>query len=412
MKDLDNLWTAKLPYYGAAIDNMNSPITSPMERMKGFQYYFDVILYRIELLMASDKGKKLMMNINAIPKTMGIDTDKWLYFFEANSIGFLNPKEEGNKTAQDVTNLVKEVDMSLISTIDGYIKIAEYIEAKCGAAVGVTKTMEGAIGPTDAVTNTKQNLIQSNYIVRPYFEMHNQVKRNIMQGLIETAKVAWADGKARKIQYALDDMSIAMLTIDPELLDNSTYALFVTNSAKSEETRQAIINLSHAALQNQQATLLDVANVMGAASTQEAKELLEVAQAKAQEREDAIQQQQIQAQKDEAARQDKLMRDGWQHEADMIVLKEGEERKTKLQVEAMAAMGFAQDKDMDKDQIPDIFEIYKYGTDADLKGKKLELEQEGLALENKKFSHQQTVDNKKLQLENKKIEKAAVKPKK
>jgi hypothetical protein len=406
-KDLDNLWEAKLPYYGASIDNMNSPITAPMDRVKGYQYYFNIIIYRTEMLMASDKGKKLMMNINSIPKTSGIDIDKWLYFFEANSIGFLNPKEEGNKTASDVTTLVKEVDMSLVSTIDSYIKIAEYIEAKCGAAIGVTKTMEGAIGPTDAVTNTKQNLIQSNYIIRPYYELHNQVKRNILQGLIETAKVAYSGYKPKKIQYFLDDMSVAMLTVDPELLDNSTYGLFVTNSGRSEETRQAIIGLSQAALQNQQATLLDVANVMQSNSVQQAKELLEEAQDKAHEREAAIEQQRMQMEQQAAQRQEKFQRDAWEHEERMIVVKALEDRKTKLQVEAMDAMGYAEDKDVDKDEVPDVFEVYKYGTDASFKQRQLENEVRSQDLEEQKFSHQQKMDSKKLALEKEKLKKKA-----
>jgi hypothetical protein len=34
-------------------------------------------MYRIEMLMASDKGKILMMNINSIPTSSGINLEKF-----------------------------------------------------------------------------------------------------------------------------------------------------------------------------------------------------------------------------------------------------------------------------------------------------------------------------------------------
>lgn len=418
-KDIDNLFKTKLPYYGASIDNLNSPITAPMERIKGFQYYYDVVLYRTELMLASDKGKMLLMNINAVPKSAGIDTDKWLYFMEANHIAFINPKEEGNRAAggstgpQEVSNLATVLDMSLASQIDNYIKLAEYIEIQCGAAIGVTKAMEGAIGPTDAVTNTKQNLIQSSYITRPYFELHNQVKRNVLQALIETAKVAYGQFPSRKLNYFLDDMSIQMLTTDPGLLDDSTLAVFVTNSSKAEETKRAIINLSQAALQNQQATLLDIANIIDSSSVTEAKELLEVSIQKSQERQDSMEKQKMQIQKDEIAREDQKIRDQWKHEADMITLKAQEDRKTKVGVELIAAAGYDVNKDEDADGVPDILEYAKFGVDADVKRQNANTNAAKLILEQDKFQHQQSVDKQTLKQKDKELViKATKKPSK
>ncbi|MFV0503611.1 MAG: hypothetical protein ACK5LT_06545, partial [Lachnospirales bacterium] len=72
-KDLDNLYQCKFPYYGVNVDDMNSVPTSPMDRLKVYQYYYNIVMYRLELLLASDKGKKVMMNIGAIPDSAGID---------------------------------------------------------------------------------------------------------------------------------------------------------------------------------------------------------------------------------------------------------------------------------------------------------------------------------------------------
>lgn len=406
--DLDTLWEAKLPYYGATLDNMNSIATAPMERVKNWQYYFDIILYRIELLMASDKGKILALNINAIPKSKGYDTKKFLYFMEANHLAVLNPKEEGNRTSGvsgDITNLVKEIDMSLVSQIDFYIKLAEYIETKCGAAIGVNKQMEGAIGPTEAVSNTQQNLIQASYITRPTFELHNEVKANVLQGAIDLAKTTWSENPPETLSYTMDDMTVRMFKVDAALLDASTYGIFVTNSSKAQETKQAIVNLSQAAVQNDKADLLDVANLLDANSIAEAKELLEVAQQKAQERAEGLQKQQMELEKQKMGLEDQRIRDQWAHDKEMVILKEEERRKTEVEKAALTGLSFNPETDQDEDNIPDFLEIAKAGVDAEIKRKNTNINAGKLALEQEKFAHQQGVDKEKLKIENKKLNK-------
>ena len=165
------------------------------------------------------------------------------------------------------------------------MQLAEYIERRCGESVGITKQIEGQIGTEEAVRNTQQALVQSANILEPYFDMHNLIKRNVLQALIETAKVAYSELQPKSLSYVLDDMSVAMLTPDYELLENSTYGLFVSNSMKADETLQTMQQLSHAALQNQQVELSDVLMIMNSESTQEAEELLKVAESNRAERE-------------------------------------------------------------------------------------------------------------------------------
>lgn len=395
-KDLDNLWTCKLPYFGAACDNLNSATTSPMDRMKAYQYFYDVLIYRIELLVASDKGKILAANINAVPKSSGIDTAKFHYFMEANKIAWFNPNEEGNRGGGDVTNMAKEIDMSLASDISKYIELAEYIERKCGNSIGVTPQMEAQISANEAVSNTRQNLVQSSHIIQPYFELHNIVKGNVLQSLIETAKVAYATSRPRKLNYILDDMSMQMLNVDQELLDDSTYGLFVSNSSKAADAKRAVEALSQAALQNQQADLADIIKIVRSESVTEAEELLEAAQARKSQEMQAIERQKLESQERleaiVSAREDRKFR----HEKELVVLKETERRETELQKQAMLSIGFNEDKDFDDDNELDVLEVAKHGVEANIKQRKQ-------ALDENKFSHQVQVDNKKLELEEKKI---------
>lgn len=399
-KDLDNLYNCKLPYYGAACDGLNSPTTAPMDRMKAYQYYHNIILYRIELLMASDKGKILAANINAVPKSAGIDIGKFQYFMEANKIAWFNPQEEGNKGGQggDVTNLIKEIDMSLASDIAKYIEFAEYIERKCGDSIGITKQMEGAIGPNEAVSNTRQNLVQSSHIIQPYFELHNIVKGNVLTALLETAKVAYSTGKPRKLSYILDDMSSQMLNIDQGLLDSSTLGLFISNSSKAADAKQAVENLAQAALQNQQATLADIIKIIRSESVTEAEELLEVANQREADNARKMEELKLQQQKELDARQDARDDKKYEHEKSLAILKETERRKTVIQQQTILSLGFNEDKDMDDDNIPDVLEVAQKGIENGLKDRKQTLDEQ-------KFEHQKGVDKEKLVIEKKKANK-------
>jgi hypothetical protein len=401
-KDLDNLYHCKLSYLGAAYDNLNSEVTSLVDRMKYYQYMYNILLYRIELLIASDDGKSLLLNAGLIPKTAGLDIEKWMYYFKVNKIGLMDPSEEGNKGNQDITQAAKEIDMSLVSDIQKYIQLAEYIEKRCGESVGITKAVEGQIGTEDAVRNTQQALVQSANILEPYFELHNNIKRNVLQALIECAKVAYSEFQPASISYVLDDMSRKMISMDYDLLDNSTYGIFVSNSMKSDEALQMVQQLSHAALQNQKIELSDVIKIMRSESIQEAEELLKGAEKERIEREQSQQQQQFQAQAESEEKQREFRREEWEFEMKKMEREEELKTERELQKQTILSFGFNEDKDMDKDGTPDVLEVYKAGVDADIKQEKLNLDKQ--KLEQQKKEHTDNVE-----LENKKIKTQAMK---
>lgn len=399
-KDIDNLYHCKLPYYGIVYDNVNSQATSLMDRLKVYQYYYNIVMYRLELLLASDEGKKVLMNIGAIPTSADIDIEKWQYFFKSTPFMWYDPQEEGN-TYADANTVAKVIDLSLVSDIQKYIEIAEYLRRQAGQSVGITDQVEGQIGPNEAVTNTRQSLVQSSHIIEMYFEAHNYVKRNVMQALLETAKVAYSENPPRKLSYVLDDMSIQMFDLDIGLLDSSTLGLFVSNSTKAEEVKETLRQLTHAAMQNQTVELSDVISVIRQDSIIEAEETLKVAEQNRVQREQQAQEQQNQAMAEEAERERDFKREEHEMEKEIVILKEEERRKTVIAQAAITGLSFNPEVDQDSDGVPDFLEIAKHGVDAEIKRSKSQLERE-------KFEHQKNQDkvNNENEKEKLKIQKA------
>ena len=400
-KDLNNLYESKLPYKGVIYDNLNSEPTSTMDRMKIYQYYYNIVMYRLELLLASDKGKKILMNLKAIPSESGIDIAKWQYFFESTPFMWFNPDEEGG-SYQDANTIAKTIDMSMVSDIGKYIEFAEYLKAECGKSVGITDVVLGDIQASAEVGNTRQQLMQTSNILEPMFNLHNQAKRNVLQALIETAKVAYSQRDPGVLSYILDDMSHKFFEIDQELLDNSTIGIFVTDSAQTEEAKELIRQLGHAAMQNDTVKLSNVIKVLRQDNPQEAEEIL----AAAEKQQDAKEAKEAQANRESAERIEQMRIEDKQadreHDINKIDTEYAHKKELELQKQAMLSMGFNEDKDMDKDGTPDVLEIYRHGKDTEIKNKEIDLKRDTL-------NHQKMVDKEKLDIERIKANKTKTK---
>ena len=394
-KDMDDLYNCKFPYYGIYLDDMNSVPTSPMDRLKVYQYYYNIVMYRLELLLASDKGKKVMMNINAIPDSAGINMEQWQYFFESSPFMWFNPNEEGTGY-NDVNTMAKTIDLSLASDIAKYIEFAEYLKRQAGASIGIPESVEGQADANAAVGTNRQNLVQTSNILEPFFDIHATFKRNVLVALIETAKIAYAGKNSIKLSYVLDDMSMKILELDVDLLQASRIGLFVANATKATEAVDNIKQLAHAAMQNQKAELSDIMAVLRTEGVVEAEETLKVAEKTRKADEAAIEANRgKQAQDLEKIRQagaDKLHA----NEKELVVLKETERRKTVIAQSALTGMSFNPDADADNDGVNDFLEVARDGVNAEIQRGKNQLDRE-------KFEQSKVEHKDKMKLEDKKI---------
>ena len=382
-KDLDNLYSCKLGYIGTAYNNLNAASVSLIDRMKPYQYLYNIIMYRLELDLASDKGKKFLADINQIPSSMGMDMDKWLYYFDAMGIAWVNPNEE-------------------------------YLELQCSEVSGITKQREGQIGPTELVGTTQQAVVQSSHITEEWFSIHSSVKKEVMSSLIDTAKVAWGDGEKEKLQYVGDDMTIAMFTVDPEQFSNTSYGVFVSDSARDQELFMILRQLTQAALQNQMTELSDVIKMFSTNSTAELRTMLETAEDKRREREQQMQQAQAQSQEKIAMAQ--LQTE--QKKLELEKYKTDANNETKIEVAEINSFRNQMDQDSNDNGIPDQLEIEKLKAQVHNNEKKITLENRKLDIKEKeieKSSDEKDKDrksNEKEKAKDRKANKAKAKSKK
>lgn len=405
----DNPNSQRLPYTGVIYNNTNSRPRSLVSMMKPLQYMYIVLWYRLELAMARDKGKVVTMDITQIPKSMNIDVAKWMHYLSALGVNFVNPYEEGwdipgregGKPSQ--FNQISALDLTMANTIDQYINLMDKIESMLSEISGVSKQREGSIASNELVGNVERSVVQSAHITEPWFWTHNQVKKECITMLLDTAKYAWKDNKTC-IQYVLDDATRTFLTLSDDFFYED-YDIFVEDTTKNQQQIEALRNLMQPAMQNG-ASLLDIAEIITMDNVTMIKNKLEEIEQKRMEQ----QQQMEQAQ---AEREQQLVQMQNEVKEEELMLKEAEldlekykidtDASTKITVAQINAYRGSENMDQDMNGIPDPIEIGKQAIEqqkvnSDAASKQFELNNKKREIEMKR-----EIENKKIQLEKDKM---------
>lgn len=360
----DNPNAQRLPYTGVIYNNTNSRPRSLVSMMKPLQYMYIVLWYRLELAMARDKGKVVNMDITQIPKSMNIDVSKWMHYLSALGVNFINPYEEGwdipgregGKPSQ--FNQITALDLTMANTINQYIMLMDKIESMLSEISGVSKQREGSISSNELVGNVERSVQQSAHITEPWFWTHNQVKRECLNMLLNTAKWAWKDGSKTHLQYILDDATRAFLTLS----DNFPYEdfdIFVDDSTKNQQNIEFLRSLIQPAMQNG-ASLLDVVEIFTNDNTTMIRNKLEEIEQKRMEQQQAMEEAQAQREQQMIQMQNEVKEEELMIKEAEMDLKKYEidsNNATKITVAQLNAYRGAEDMDQNNNGILDPMEI-------------------------------------------------------
>jgi hypothetical protein len=347
---MDNPYYCKLGYTGYIYEATNSRSVSLIDRLKPYQYLYDIIAFRLELAFASDKGKIFLMDMASIPRSEGIDVDQWMYYLNEMKIAFVNSHEEGKKGAmQGKTsnfNQFSAVDLSLANSIQSYINYLQYIEQQIYTVSGITPQRLGSINNSELVGNTERAVNQSSLITEYLFTAHNEVIRRVYESLIEVAKIAYKDGSVQ--QYVADDMGIEVLNMEEFEFENSEFSVFMTNSAKDKVVLSKLEQLAQVAMQQQK---VDLSTIIDTILNDSPKDII----ATLRKSEEAFYQRQQDQSKSEQDHQAQMAQMQQQHEQELRAYTSDEKQKdrdleqfvadeanrTRVEVAEISAYGFS-----------------------------------------------------------------------
>lgn len=405
----DNPNAQRLPYTGVIYNNTNSRPRSLVSMMKPLQYMYIVLWYRLELAMARDKGKVVTMDITQIPKSMNIDVAKWMHYLSALGVNFVNPYEEGwdipgregGKPSQ--FNQISALDLTMANTIDQYINLMDKIESMLSEISGVSKQREGSISSNELVGNVERSVVQSAHITEPWFWVHNQVKKECLTMLLDTAKHAWKDNRT-SIQYVLDDATRAFLTLSDDFFYEDM-DIFVEDTTKNQQQIEALKNLMQPAMQNG-ASLLDIAEIITMDNVTMIRSKLEEIEQKRMKQQQAMEQAQAEREQQMAQIQNEIKEEELMLKEAEMDLKKYEidsNNATKITVAQLNAYRGAENMDQDGSGVPDVIEIGKQAIEqqkvnSDIASKQFEFNNKKREMEMKR-----EIENKKIELEKQKM---------
>lgn len=286
--------------------NDNRPF-SMVDMMKQYNYLYDAIHDRLNRLIAKNWGKLVTLDLAKVPK--GWTIDKWLYYAKTNSLAVTDSFKEGNigaatgKLAGAMNNASSGViDTELGNSIQQQINLLEFIKLEMSEVAGITKQREGQIANRETVGGVERATLQSSHITEWVFNIHEDLKKRVLECFLETAKIALR-GRTKKFQYILSDNSMQIMTIDGDEFSECDYGLVVDSSNAAQDLNSKLDTLAQAALQTQTLSFSTIMKLYGSSSIAEKQRLVEKDEIAMRERAQQAQQEQLQAQQQQAEMQ-------------------------------------------------------------------------------------------------------------
>lgn len=287
-----------------------------------------------------------------------------MHYLSALGVNFINPYEEGwdipgregGKPSQ--FNQITALDLTMANTIDQYINLMDKIESMLSEISGVSKQREGSISSNELVGNVERSVVQSAHITEPWFWTHNQVKRECLTMLLNTARWAWKDSSKTHLQYILDDATRAFLTLSDDMLYED-FDIFIEDTTKNQQYIETLKQLMQPAMQNG-ASLLDIAEIITMDNISMIKSRLEEIEQKRMEQQQAMEQAQAEREQQAIQMQNEIKEEELmikEAEMDLEKYKIDQDNATKITVAQLNAYRGAENMDQDGNGIPDPVEI-------------------------------------------------------
>jgi hypothetical protein len=201
----------------------------------------------------------------------------------------------------------------------------DQIETKLGELSGVSRQRMGQVQTSELVGNVERSISQSSAITEIWFYQHNEVKRRVLEAMLDVARIAWRKGK--KINFITDDLGRQVINVGGEF-SNTQFGVFIGNTAKDNKNLAEAKSLLQSAIQGDKIRLSEAVTVLNSDSLVDIRKELEAG-------EDRTEQSKQQAQESAQKSQEQMAQQAMQAEQasqDLDREKNVRDNDTKIQV--------------------------------------------------------------------------------
>lgn len=308
-RDLSSINKSEPPYKVWVPDFLLGRSVSTVEQMAGLQLLKDITVYNMQLAMARGGPKGFVYDMAMKPENM--THEQVLGYLKSSGILYVNSKEY--QLGAGNLRMFEQFDLTLSESIQQYIGIMNYIDAKMDAVSGISPARQGIVpNASTAVGVMNSAVLQSNIVTATYFKGFERFCSRVLNHQARLVKLCWANKEVfapiigdAGIDFLRDNIDISLDEFD----------VVVQSSPPLVQDRQKLESIVMAAIQSGSLELVDALDIMIEPDTRNAirklkrkmaiRKVLEMQQEQQQlQNQQQIQQQQSQSQ--EAMQQQQL----------------------------------------------------------------------------------------------------------
>lgn len=249
-RNKQNISQTKLPYNGRKYSAVHAENTSLVKLGIPYQQLYNIFHYRLELSIAKNKDKIMLMEINAIPKKSGWDEEKFMYYADAAGFAFIDTSSEGDKGRHlSSFNQFQVLDMGLGQYIQSQFDLLTSIRMEWETNAGITPQRKGDIAPSSGKGVTERAVFQSSVISEELFRKFEQFEELDYQGLLDMGVEAFDTG--REATFMNEDGVLNDIAIQEGEFQYTDLGIFFKNSGKELEKVSTLKVLAQQFAQNQ-----------------------------------------------------------------------------------------------------------------------------------------------------------------
>lgn len=247
---------------------------SMMDRLKGYQYLYDIIFDNLKEAFRTNLGPILEMDFSKVPE--GWTFEKWLYYMKEMRIAATDSFKEGNrgaaigKLAGNFNTTGKVFNLDLGNYIQQMIMLLQFVETQIAVVSGVTKQREGQIENRETVGGVERSVQQSSSITEALFFEHEETQIEAVKFLIEAAKYHYR-GKKIVAQFILEDSSIDLLDMDGDEFADADYDVVAVSGTKVEIIKQKLEQAAQMSVQSGSMTVGTLVDIIMSPSMMDMK---------------------------------------------------------------------------------------------------------------------------------------------
>lgn len=229
-REIDSLEVSESPYTVWIPEFLQGRDISLVEQLAGLQLLKDIALYQLQVQMARQVGRVIVLDMAMFPD--GMTKESVLSYMKSDGVVFVNSKEY--QLTSGNMNLFKDYDLSLSTSIAQQIQLINYFDQQTDSISGVNAERQGQVqGSSQAVGVTQAALFQSNLITAPYFKGFERFCSRVLNHQAKLVKIAWAgkeifapiigdvgvDFLRDNIDISLDSFDVIVQSLPPTTLD-------------------------------------------------------------------------------------------------------------------------------------------------------------------------------------------------